>query len=471
MGAVQEQYLRAWRHLLATAEAVDGPGWEAPSPCPGWTAGHVAGHLVDAAHQTLALLAGAAPPVPTTDPAALRDLAGDDPAARLRRAADPLVSRVRDLDVSMVVPTPHGDLPADRVLTMALVEPVVHGWDLAVSCGMPARMDDDAVATLSALAEGMGAQLAATGMYAPALRMPGAVDPQDRLLALLGRRPDISPSTITGTAAGVPFTALPPGGATDRPAPLVVTWHMLDAPRTDPAFAAALPMAGVPAWRVHLGMPMCGARMVDGRLDAGLALAREDPLLAFLAPIARQAAAEFPAALAALRDQLPVDDGPVGILGASLGGSVALQVLAAQRVPVRSVALVNPAVRIRPGVALLEGLTGRPYRWTAEAERVADELDFVARAGDLPVQAPLLLVSGERDHPGLRADAAALVAALRARYARPEDVQLLTVPDLEHPLADEPGLEPAPQRPATRTVDEALTRWFRRQLRARGTTG
>src|SRR4051794_16105062 len=52
--------------------------------------------------------------------------------------------------------------------------------------------------------------------------------------------------TITGTAAGVPFTALPPAGAVDGPAPLIVTWHMLDAPRTDAAFAAALPMTGVP---------------------------------------------------------------------------------------------------------------------------------------------------------------------------------------------------------------------------------
>jgi hypothetical protein len=47
--------------------------------------------------------------------------------------------------------------------------------------------------------------------------------------------------TITGTAAGVPFTALPPTGTTEGLTPLIVTWHMLDAPRTDSAFAAALP--------------------------------------------------------------------------------------------------------------------------------------------------------------------------------------------------------------------------------------
>lgn len=270
--------------------------------------------------------------------------------------------------------------------------------------------------------------------------------------------------TITGTAAGVPFTALPPTGSGQGPAPLIVTWHMLDAPRTDAAFAAALPMAGLPAWRVHLGMPMCGARMVDGRLDAAIELAREDALLAFLAPFTRQAADEFPAALSALRDQLPVDDGPVGVLGASLGGAVALQVLTAGTTPIRAVALVNPAVRIRSVVGLVEGLAGHPYEWTAQAQRTADELDFVARVADIPAQPPLLLVSGERDHPELRTDAAALVDALRGRYAQPDEVELVTVPELAHPLAEEPGLEPAPQLPTARAVDEILTRWFVRQL-------
>jgi pimeloyl-ACP methyl ester carboxylesterase len=274
--------------------------------------------------------------------------------------------------------------------------------------------------------------------------------------------------TITGTAAGVPFTALSPAGAIDGPAPLIVTWHMLDAPRTDAAFAAALPMTGVPAWRVHLGMPMCGARMVDGRVDAAIELAREDALMAFLAPFTHQAADEFPAALTALRDQLPVDEEPVSVLGASLGAAVALQVLTTQRTPLKAVALVNPAVRIRSVVPLVEGLAGHAYRWTAQARKAADELDFVARAGDLTAQPPLLLVSGERDHPELRTDAAALVDALREHYAHPDEVELTTVPDLAHPLADEPGLEPAPQLPTARAVDEILTRWFLRQLTSGG---
>jgi dienelactone hydrolase len=274
--------------------------------------------------------------------------------------------------------------------------------------------------------------------------------------------------TITGTAAGVPFTALPPTDATEGPAPLIVTWHMLDAPRTDAAFAAALPMTRVPAWRVHLGMPMCGARMVDGRVDAVIELIRQDALMAYLAPFLHQAADEFPAALAALRDQLPVDDEPVCVLGGSLGGAVALEVLTKGRIPIKAAALVNPAVRIRSAVELIESGSGQAYPWTAKSRTTADELDFVARvAGGVSAQPALLLVSGELDHPAFRTDAAALVDALREQYQHPDDVELTTVPDLPHPLAEEPGLEPAPQLPQAKVVDEILTQWFLRQLTAK----
>ncbi|MGI5347947.1 alpha/beta hydrolase family protein [Streptomyces sp. CA-250714] len=259
-------------------------------------------------------------------------------------------------------------------------------------------------------------------------------------------------SPITGTAAGVPFTALPP--AHNGAAPLIVTWHMLDAPRSDAAFAAALPMHGLPAWRVHLGMPMCGARMVDGSMDAGLELMRQDALMSFLYPFVRQASEEFPAALESIRAQLPVDDGPIGVLGGSLGGAVALRVLADTEIPVFAGAVVNAAVRIRSVVDLFPG----DYSYDAESEKAADSLDFVAQADTIAGRAPLMVVSGELDHPGLRADALDLVDALGERS------ELLSIPGLAHPLADEPGIEPAPQLPLAGEVDTALTTWFHRRL-------
>src|SRR5918992_4876986 len=96
----------------------------------------------------------------------------------------------------------------------------------------------------------------------------------------------------TGVAAGVPFLALPPGGRPDAAAPIVVAWHLMDAPRTEAAFAAALPLAGLDAWRIYLGLPMFGARTPPGGPEEVMRLAYEDAVLNLYAPVIEQAFSE-----------------------------------------------------------------------------------------------------------------------------------------------------------------------------------
>jgi len=43
---------------------------------------------------------------------------------------------------------------------------------------------------------------------------------------------------------------------------------------------------------------------------------------------------------------------------------------------------------------------------------------------------------------------------------------LVTLPGIRGALADEPGIEPAPQTPDAARVDKAVTDWFRRSLTA-----
>jgi hypothetical protein len=61
-------------------------------------------------------------------------------------------------------------------------------------------------------------------------------------------------TAVSGIAADVPYIALPPAGRGDgdEAAPLIVAWHLNDPPRSAAAMASALPLAGVPAWRVYL---------------------------------------------------------------------------------------------------------------------------------------------------------------------------------------------------------------------------
>ncbi|RZU49448.1 prolyl oligopeptidase family protein [Krasilnikovia cinnamomea] len=256
--------------------------------------------------------------------------------------------------------------------------------------------------------------------------------------------------TFDGTAGAVPYTLLPPASGAG-PAPVVVAWHLMDAPCTDAAFAAALPLAGVDAWRLYLGMPWSGRRAYP----EGYELSRRDPMMAYADPVVRQATQEFPAAWAELASRFPFAEGPVGIVGGSLGGAVALAVAASGVVPVAAVAVVNAAIRATSLVSLIESMTGEPYAWNDASRAAAARLDFVARAAELPPAT--LVVSGEEDYPSFRADAADLAAALPRG-------KLVTVPGLAHPLAERPGDQPAPQLPEAKAVDAAMTDWFATHL-------
>jgi uncharacterized protein (TIGR03086 family) len=188
------RYLRALDRLDAVVDAVPAERWDAPTPCSGWSARRLVGHLVDGQGQVLAMLAGEGPVAPVTDPEALGTLAGPDPAGSWRRAHQAAVAALDGAAPGAAVATPLGPRTVEQLLGIALVEPVVHTWDLATATGRPADLDPDAVRALLPGVLALGGQLQATGMYAPPVPVPDDAAAQDRLLAALGRRPGRPPA-------------------------------------------------------------------------------------------------------------------------------------------------------------------------------------------------------------------------------------------------------------------------------------
>jgi alpha-beta hydrolase superfamily lysophospholipase len=255
-----------------------------------------------------------------------------------------------------------------------------------------------------------------------------------------------------------------------------VVWHMADAPRSEQAMAAALPLHGLPAWRVYLGLPMCGTRLPGGELEAFFQLGYEDAVLNLFDPMTAQAVEEFPAALAGLRSRFPIGDGPVALVGASAGALVALSVLAGSRpdsgsgsgsgseLSVRAAALISPAVQLAAVVELNERRFGITYPWSDASRRAADRLDFLARSDEIAGSgADVLLVAGQLDdEPGIRQPAAQLWQALST--PQPGRATMVDIPDMAHALAEEPGLAPAPQTPHAARVDDVVTDWLGSRL-------
>jgi pimeloyl-ACP methyl ester carboxylesterase len=264
---------------------------------------------------------------------------------------------------------------------------------------------------------------------------------------------------LTGEAAGVPYVALaPPVAAADAPA--VVVWHLLDPPRSETAMAAALPLAGLPAWRIYLGLPLLGSRLPEGGLDGFYQLALEDAVMKIVEPIVNGAVAELPGALDELRARLGLTTGRIALVGCSLGALVALTVLTETETPVSAVALVSPTTRLTAMIGANERRFGVAYPWSEQSRAVAARWDFVARAGEVAARGvPLLLVVGERDdEQGFRRPAAELQGAVGA------GAELVEISGMEHALADEPGLEPAPRTAHAAQVDTTVADWLRRHL-------
>lgn len=203
-----------------------------------------------------------------------------------------------------------------------------------------------------------------------------------------------------------------------------------------------------------------------GRGRGAHALGYEDAVLNLHRPIISQAAEELGPALADLRNQFDLGDGPVGVLGGSMGSAVAQVVMTEGSIDVSAGVLVSPVVQLRPVVDALGRLYDINYPWSPVSLEVAQRLDFVARAGDIAKQgrpAVLLVVGEDDDARGILDPAKQLCASLTSRYGDSQRAELVVIPGMGHALAEEPG-EAAPQSSHAAAVDEHAVRWFQRHL-------
>ncbi|MQA83712.1 MAG: TIGR03086 family protein [Streptosporangiales bacterium] len=184
MNRIVTRYRNTLAGVTDVAERVPAERWQAPSPCPGWTALHVLGHLIDGQQQIAALITGQGRREPRSHP--MTAVAGE-PVAAWAAAAAHMNDLLTAADPTAVALTHDGTMTVEQVLATAAIEPLVHAWDLAQAAGIDVTLDPEAVdACLTAIAP-MAEQFAATGMYAPARPAPADAPPQQRLLALLGR--------------------------------------------------------------------------------------------------------------------------------------------------------------------------------------------------------------------------------------------------------------------------------------------
>jgi uncharacterized protein (TIGR03086 family) len=179
---ILERYERITGQFSDRVRAVPDDAWDNPSPCEGWTARDVVGHLVGWITDFFGAQGLRFPDAPSV---------GDDPAAAWEAVRETIAAALADPAVSaQPVETPFSTQSLAETVDMIVTGDVfTHTWDLARATGQDDRLDPDQlermVASIGAMPE---EAMRADGMFGPPLDVPADADDQTRYLAYVGRR-------------------------------------------------------------------------------------------------------------------------------------------------------------------------------------------------------------------------------------------------------------------------------------------
>ena len=181
MDAIADRYRRVADRFSSVVDTVPEGSWNASSPCEGWTAREVVGHVVESQHGFLARF-DLAPP-----------LEGDDPVQQWPAVRDAVQAALDDPGTAA---TEYDGMfgrttLAETVDQFMAADLVVHAWDIARATGLDdmEEIPADEVELLDARLRPMGDALRGPGVFGPEVPVPDDASPHERLLGFLGRQP------------------------------------------------------------------------------------------------------------------------------------------------------------------------------------------------------------------------------------------------------------------------------------------
>ena len=170
-----------------------------PTPCAGWDLRTLLEHMAGQDYGFAAAATEAGRGTDTKRAAFAPRPMGPDPAATMNAGLDAVVAAfaaAADLQQPVLLPEFDRRVPVATLVSMHLVDSVVHGWDVAAALDVvpvhAAALDSETIAAALAVAEqvpdgdyrsGLGAS------FHPAVELSDDADDRSRTLMLLGRDP------------------------------------------------------------------------------------------------------------------------------------------------------------------------------------------------------------------------------------------------------------------------------------------
>ncbi|HEY0448664.1 TIGR03086 family metal-binding protein [Actinophytocola sp.] len=182
------------RRALAVTTGIVGqvrPGQlDAPTPCAGWTLRDLLRHMVGNNNGFAAAALGDTPVADIWDGVDVVDPVGEFAASATRvadsfRSVEPLAGTFAVLG--------YGDVPAEQAVGMHFIDYLAHGWDVAVSIGVDAGLEEESC--LAVLRIGAGWPRDSPAIWGPEaafgyrVDVPADAPAADRMLGFLGRSP------------------------------------------------------------------------------------------------------------------------------------------------------------------------------------------------------------------------------------------------------------------------------------------
>jgi uncharacterized protein (TIGR03086 family) len=178
-------FVRALDGFEAVLAGVAPGDWSAPSPCAGWSAADVAGHVIGDLRATEAMARGLGTGSEAAQPGSD---AGADPLTAWRAARADMMAALDPAALARLVPGPWGPMPLGEILERSAMEFLVHTWDVAQATGQAIVLDPGLVKDALGPAREFAPLARSSGLVGPECAVPENADDLTRLLAIFGRR-------------------------------------------------------------------------------------------------------------------------------------------------------------------------------------------------------------------------------------------------------------------------------------------
>lgn len=181
-----EFFDRGLDFLTAVAARLHSHDWELATPCAGWTALDVLGHLGTTVGYATSVMVDRAPDWPDVDRPG--ELVDGEPIEFWRRTAVLARDALTTADLGRAMATPLGGTVADDI-AIPVIDLYVHAWDLGTTIGVdveiPAGLIDYAHSYIDPLPE--DAVRGPDQAFAAAVPIAASASPTARFIAWTGR--------------------------------------------------------------------------------------------------------------------------------------------------------------------------------------------------------------------------------------------------------------------------------------------